>query len=226
MKIIISICILLGVAGALWYFFMPKEYVPTVSYSSLTEEPGPQIRIIAFGDSLTAGYGLGLSESYPAQLEKRLRADGYDVQVINSGVSGETTAVNTTRAEFIRTQQPEMVILGIGGNDALRFVPIAETEKNMRQTLTTLLGGNNPPKVILLSIQSPSNAGSEYKTQFDALYPKLAAEFNVPLVPFIVEEVSRNASLVQADGIHPTKAGYAVLVAKYIAPAVEAVLKK
>lgn len=227
MKIIISIIVAFGGALGVWYFLSGPDTSPALLQTDVgdTSNVVSAIKIIAFGDSLTAGFGLSLPESYPAQLELRLRERGYDVEVINSGVSGETTAGNSMRAEFIRAQNPDIVILGIGGNDALRFVSVAETERNITQTLTVLRGGEKPPHVFLLTIQSPSNAGAEYKASFDALYPKLAAEFNVTRVPFIVEEVSRNPSLLQSDGIHPTKEGYSVLVDSYVLPPVESYVK-
>jgi acyl-CoA thioesterase-1 len=227
MRIIIS-SILIVCAGALvWYFLsMPKTVaVPTqIIHTPLPESP-TAIKIVAFGDSLTAGLGLPLNESYPAQLEQRLRERDYDVTVINSGVSGETTAGNTNRADFIRAQNPDMVILGTGGNDALRFLPVDEAYINIKSTLTTLLSGENPPQVLLLSIQAPSNAGAQYKESFDALYQRLSSEFSIPLVPFVVPEVALNPQLLQTDGIHPIKEGYEVLVNSYILPAVEQSLK-
>lgn len=226
MKKIISSVIAVGALLGVGYFFLtPTPALPTLP-SPVPEVNSAAIKIIAFGDSLTAGYGLVLSETYPALLEKKLKDRGYDVDVINSGVSGETTSGNTVRAEFIRAQNADLVILGIGGNDALRFIPVPETTLHMERTLTTLLSGENPPEVFLLSMQAPSNAGTEYKAAFDALYPELALQFGIERIPFIVEEVSRNPALLQADGIHPTKEGYAVLIDAYILPRVESFLKK
>lgn len=227
MKIITSIALLVGVLLLIWNVFNVSNQRNTPT--SQDEKNGlavpAAIKIIAFGDSLTAGLGLALSESYPAQLEERLREKGYDVDIINSGVSGETTAGNSLRAAFIRAQNPDIVILGIGGNDALRFLPVDEAYKNIQTTLTTLLSGENPPHVLLLSMQAPSNVGLQYKKSFDGLYTRLASEFDIPLVPFIVPEVSRNPEFLQADGIHPRKEGYMLLVDTYILPAVELVLE-
>ena len=232
-KVLIGITLLIIVAILGWYFLGMTDSDPSAAptppsqgtVTQLTEQEDPStIQIIAFGDSLTAGLGLPLAESYPAQLEQRLKDLGQNVQVINSGVSGETTAGNNARAEFIRSQNPDMVILGIGGNDALRFLSVEEAYTNMQTTLETLLTGDNPPKVLLLNIQAPLNAGIEYKESFDALYPKLASEFNVPLVPFVTEEVARNPELLQADGIHPTGDGYTLLVNTYILPAIKQLL--
>ncbi|MFT5036937.1 MAG: acyl-CoA thioesterase-1 [Candidatus Azotimanducaceae bacterium] len=226
MKIIISLSFV-AIALASYFFFVPKDaWVQNIDRPIQNTEVKAAIQIIAFGDSLTAGLGLSLSDSYPAQLETALREQGFDVDVINSGVSGETTAGNLTRAQFIRDQNPDIVILGIGGNDALRFLPIENARENIRVTLTTLLSGESPPEVLLLSMQAPSNAGVSYKQSFDSIYPTLATEFSIPLAPFIVDEVSRNPNLLQADGIHPTAEGYTVLIDNYLFSAIMLLLTK
>ncbi len=231
MKTIINLITILSLLAVAGFFFMfsnqgsSTDKHPVVSQTNDTATTSP-VKIIAFGDSLTAGYGLPLADSYPSQLEKKLQADGFSVEVINSGVSGETSASNEQRAQFIRNQNPDIIILGIGGNDALRFLPVSDTYQNIKDTLSILQAGTNPPQVILLSIQAPINVGLVYKKSFDDMYPKLAKEFNLQLTPFIVEEVSRNPDLLQADGIHPKKEGYTILVDKYILPEVESMLTK
>jgi len=198
------------------------------SNSPNTNTPMPQstnnleraFTIIAFGDSLTAGYGLPSSESYPAQLGKRLIEAGYDVSVINSGVSGETTRGNLERAQFIRDQNPDIVLLGIGGNDALRILPLSETRNNMRETIETLQSGDNPPVILLLQMQAPLNAGVAYKEEFDSLYTSLALETDVTLVPFLTEEVFLDANNKLNDGIHLNRVGYGKVVDLYIVPEV------
>ena len=142
------------------------------------------LTIIAFGDSLTAGYGLPASESYPAQLEALLKEKGVSVRVVNAGVSGETTRGNLERAAFIRKQSPDIVLLGIGGNDALRMLPLEETKKNIRGTIQTLQAGEQPPVLVLLTMQGPLSAGAAYKRDFDAMYPELAREFDLIQSPF------------------------------------------
>lgn len=174
------------------------------------------ITIVAFGDSLTAGYGLPISESYPAQLEAALRKQGLPVTVINSGVSGETTKGNLERAAFIRAQNPDIVLLGIAGNDALRALPLAETKKNISDTITTLRAGDTPPVVLLLQMQSPLNAGFAYKREFDALYQTLANENDIELLPFITTKVFLNSDYVLPDRIHLNKAGYAEVIDLYL----------
>lgn len=224
-NIIFGLLVLGGVVAVTFLYFTyssGQDVVPKKDPVSIAEpqKNTEQTTVIAFGDSLTAGYGLPLYESYPSQLEKLLQEKGLSVRVINSGISGETTKGNFERAQFIRNQNPRMVILGIGGNDALRSLPIEETKKNIESTLTVLLSGENPPKVLLLRMQAPLNSGVEYKKEFDAMYPFFASKYSLPLVPFIVPEVSLNKTYLQNDGIHPTRDGYAILVTKYVFPAV------
>lgn len=184
------------------------------------------ITIIAFGDSLTAGYGLPAAESYPAQLEARLVAGGYDVRVINAGVSGETTRGNLERAMFIREQDPDIVLLGIGGNDALRRLPLDETKQNLSQTIETLQGGDEPPVVILLAMQAPLTAGLSYKRDFDAMYEELADRYALMTAPFITTDVFLDNSKKLPDGIHLNRDGYAVVAGEYLFPVVTAVLDR
>lgn len=217
MKQISSIALLILVISGvlLGIFFFHAEKTPVLPQSETTEAK-PTYTIIAFGDSLTAGFGLPLSESYPAQLATRLKERGVDAEVINAGVSGETSRGNLERAQFIRSQNPTIVLLGIGGNDALRLLPLNETEANIRNTLTTLTSGENPPEVILLEMQAPLNVGPAYKQQFDALYATLEKEYRIPLVPFITEEVFLTPAYKLADGIHLNKEGYGKIVDDYV----------
>lgn len=174
------------------------------------------LQIIAFGDSLTAGYGLPASEAYPAQLGAELTKRGYSVNVINSGVSGETTRGNLERATFIRSQNPDIVILGIGGNDALRLLPVAETKNNIQKTIEILQGGNNPPVVVLLRMQAPINVGLAYKQSFDSLYVDLAKEYKLELLPFITAELFLDTSNKLSDGIHYNQQGYKKVIEMYL----------
>ncbi len=184
------------------------------------------VEIIAFGDSLTAGYGLPASEGYPAQLEVELRNRGYQVKVINSGVSGETTRGNLERASFIRSQNPDIVLLGIGGNDALRLLPVEETEKNIEETIRILKSGENPPVVLLLRMQAPINVGLGYKQKFDSLYEEIADRQEVILLPFLTAEVFLNPDNKLSDGIHLNKIGYKQVVDLYLADTVSEVIEK
>ena len=177
-----------------------------------------EVLIVAFGDSLTAGYGLPAEEAYPAKLEAALRAQGKSVRVINAGVSGETTKGNLERAAFIRAQNPDIVLLGIGGNDALRQLPLEAAKSNITQTINILQGGEHPPVVVLLQMQAPLNAGLAYKQTFDAMYESLAKQEQVLLVPFLTTEVFLAIENKLADGIHLNATGYQKVVDEYLLP--------
>ncbi len=183
-----------------------------------------EITIVAFGDSLTAGYGLPVFETYPAQLENALRADGFSVRVINAGVSGETTRGNLERATFVHSQSPNIVLLGIGGNDALRQLPIDDIRTNITKTIDILTQGENPPVVLLLRMQAPLNAGSAYKQSFDAVYPAIAKEYGLSLIPFITPEVFLQRENLLPDGIHLNAMGNKVIVETYLVPALKPLL--
>lgn len=228
MKKIISISIVLILTVlSIWAWVASRETAPLTTEGGGAEHvQATTFTIIAFGDSLTAGYGLPLSESYPAQLEVRLREAGYRAKVINAGVSGETTKGNLERAPFIRDQNPDIVLIGIGGNDALRYLPVEETEKNMRAAIETFLTSKNPPSIILLRMQAPLNAGFAYKKSFDALYETLSDEYKITLVPFYTKEMFLNPEYKLDDGIHFNKAGYTKVIDDYILEAVEDILSQ
>ncbi len=202
------------------YAYVVRKDAPLVLPPSGSTGTTSKYTIIAFGDSLTAGYGVSQSESYPAQLEARLRGEKIDARVINAGVSGETTKGNLERATFIRKQNPQIVILGIGGNDALRYLPIEETVQNMRATIEILRDGDNPPLVLLLQMQAPLNAGFSYKQKFDALYAALSDEYDIPLVPFLTKLIFLNPAYKLNDGIHYNRDGYAKVIDEYLLEAV------
>lgn len=210
---------------ALWWWLTPSANDRALSLVE-TRPPSATYTIVAFGDSLTAGYGLPAGEAYPAQLEAALLEAGYSVRIINAGVSGETTRGNVERASFIRSQNPDIVLLGIGGNDALRLLPIEETEKNLRQSIATLQSGESPPVVIFLRMQAPLTAGLGYKERFDALYEELAKEYGLILVPFITAELFLDSANKLPDGIHYNAQGYRKVVDQYLKDTVMAVLER
>ena len=223
-KIIILIVVILLLLG---YWLWPKKDQGIIAnLPDRVSESDEAIKIISFGDSLTAGYGVPINESYPSLLEKALLAQNYDIKIINSGVSGETTRGNLERAEFIREQNPDIVLLGIGGNDALRRLPIEETEKNINDTINTLKSGNNPPVVILLSMQAPINLGLGYKQRFDSIYSNLAETHNILLVPFITTEVFLKSGNRLPDGIHLNAQGYQEVIDLYLLKTITSVLDK
>ncbi|MXP43131.1 arylesterase [Altererythrobacter sediminis] len=174
---------------------------------------GPERRILAFGDSLFAGYNLDQGESYPARLEAALRARGINARVSNAGVSGDTTAAARQRLTFTLDAQdspPELVIVEFGGNDLLRNLPPAETRANLAAMLDELAKRDIP--VLLMGMRAPPNLGAEFQREFDGIYPALAKEYGAALVPFFIESVYDQPQLIQSDRIHPTADGVETLV--------------
>lgn len=176
----------------------------------------PTTTIVAFGDSITAGYGLDIKDAYPAVLERALRNAGYDVVVINSGVSGETSAGGLSRAEFVASQKPDIVIVALGGNDMLRGIDPAATKNNLAGIIETFQ--RSGARVILAGMRAAANLGEGYVMQFDAVYPALAREFSVPLVPFLLDGVALEKSLNQRDGIHPNEEGARIIAEENLLP--------
>jgi acyl-CoA thioesterase-1 len=179
--------------------------------------------IVAFGDSLTAGFGADPGDSYPDYLEKDLKAKGYDYQVINQGISGNTTKDGVDRLEDALRLKPVLVIVAFGGNDGLRGLPIASTRENLDQIVATLL--HSGAKVVLGGITLPPNYGSDYIRQFNQTYALLAAKYHVPMLPFLLQDVYGVPGSMQADGIHATDEGNAQ-VARNLLPLIVPLLKK
>lgn len=175
---------------------------------------GREIRILALGDSLFAGYGLRRGESYPARLETALRARGINARIANAGVSGETSAGGLERLGFTLGNQqppPDLVILSLGGNDLLRGLPPAQTRANLDAILRELRRRKIP--ALLMGLLAPPNLGSDYRAEFDAIYPGLARKYQAELVPFFLQAVTGKPDLVQQDHVHPTAAGIEEIVA-------------
>ncbi len=190
---------------------------PTPEPAPAAAAPAPDNRpvIIAFGDSLTAGFGADPGDSYPDFLEKDLNAAGYHYQVVNQGISGNTTKDGVDRLQDALRLKPVLVIVAFGGNDGLRGLPIASTRANLDQIVATLL--HSGAKVVLGGITLPPNYGPDYIRQFNQTYPLLAAKYHVPLLPFLLQGVYGVAGGMQADGIHATANGNAQ-VAKNLLP--------
>lgn len=166
--------------------------------------------IVAFGDSLTAGFGVPVEESYPAQLQRRLDQAGYRYEVINAGVSGDTTAGGVRRIDWILKSRPRIVIVELGANDGLRGLNLEDTSANLEQMLRRFQEAG--VAVVLAGMQLPPNYGAEYTGRFTALYGNLAKKYRATYLPFFLEGVAAHPSLNQADGIHPTGEGYRLVV--------------
>lgn len=192
-----------------------------VAISRPTEAAG--FRIVALGDSLTAGKGLTPEEAFPAQLEKVLRGRGYDVTVINAGVSGDTTAGGLSRLDWALADRPDLVIVELGANDGLRAIDPDETRKNL-DTILTRLGEQKIP-VLLTGMKAPPNLGEAYAQKFESIYPELAQKHGATIFPFFLEGVAGEPRFNQEDGLHPTTDGVLVII-KNILPYLEPLLKK
>jgi acyl-CoA thioesterase-1 len=179
--------------------------------------------IVAFGDSLTAGYGADPGDSYPDFLEKDLNQSGYRYQVINQGISGNTTKDGVDRLQDVLGLKPVLVIVAFGGNDGLRGLPIASTRENLDRMVAALL--HSGTKVVLGGITLPPNYGPDYIRQFNQTYALLAAKYHLPLLPFLLQDVYGVDGGMQNDGIHATDQGNAQ-VAKNLLPLITPLLRK
>ncbi len=171
--------------------------------------------IVFFGNSLTAGYGLSPSQAFPAIIQKKIDSLGLPYQVVNAGVSGETSSGGNTRIDWILRQPVDIFILELGANDGLRGIPLSETRKNLQSIIDKVKSKHPAVKLIFAGMQVPPNMGQKYSTEFRNIYTELAAKNSMTLVPFILEGVGGEAHLNQEDGIHPTAEGH-IIVAENI----------
>jgi acyl-CoA thioesterase-1 len=182
-------------------------------------------RIVALGDSLTAGLGLLESQAYPALLEAKLAEDGYAFDVINAGISGDTTAAGLARTDWVLQGDVRVLIVELGANDGLRGLPVAEMKKNLGAIIDK--AQTRGIWVLLLGMEAPPNFGPEYASSFRQVYRDLANERHVALVPFMLDKVAGHPDLNQADGIHPTAEGTRIVAETIwhaLRPVVDAVL--
>ena len=196
---------------------------PAASSAPQQTPRGPERRILAFGDSLFAGYGLEDGQGYPDVLEAALRGRGINARVIDSGVSGDTSAAGLQRVEFVLDGldgPPDLAIVELGGNDLLRGISPAETRENLTAILAELQERRVP--VLLMGMRAPPNLGEAYVAEFDAIYPALAQRFGAALVPFLLEPVYDKPELIQPDRIHPTAEGIEAMVAATVDDVAEA----
>ena len=205
------------VSGAL---FFSLAFIP-----DLKGEPPPVI--LAFGDSLTAGFGVPEPENYPSRLRGFLKKGGYPHRVVNAGVSGDTTAGGVRRIDWLLKQNPQIVILALGANDGLRGLSIGEMYFNLKKIIE--ICRERRAQVLLAGMKIPPNYGEEYSQEFVDVYVKLSEEFELRLLPFLLEGVAAKREYTQADGIHPLGPGYEIVAAtvwKHLEPMLTAISSK
>ncbi|NJO38305.1 MAG: arylesterase [Rhizobiales bacterium] len=171
-------------------------------------------RIGVLGDSLTAAYGLALEQGFPAQLERALRAQGYECEVLDAGVSGDTTAGGLARLDWMLADQPSHVILELGANDGLRGLPTEQMEANLDAIIARLQAADIP--VLLTGMLPPPNLGRDYTEAFAKVFQDLAGKHEIPLYPFFLDGVAADPALNQPDQLHPTGDGVAVIVERIL----------
>lgn len=163
--------------------------------------------ILFFGDSLTAGYGLEQGEGFPEILQQKIDSIGLSYQVVNAGLSGETSAGGKNRIDWVLKQNVDVFVLELGANDGLRGIPLEETRNNLQEIIDFVRKENPNIEIILAGMQIPPNMGQDYTSEFKEIFPELAEKNDVHLIPFLLEDVAGNPDLNQQDGIHPTAEG-------------------
>ena len=176
------------------------------------------VKIVAFGDSLTAGFGLARKDGFTAKLQKALQARGHDVVIVNAGVSGDTTSGGLSRMDWSLEPDTDAVILELGANDMLRGIKVDEVRSNLAAMMKALKARKLP--VLIAGMRAAPKLGEDYARAFDAIYPDLAEEYDTLLYPFFLDGVAGNVALNQEDGVHPTAVGIDVIVER-ILPKVE-----
>ena len=191
--------------------------------SAASATPRADHVVVALGDSLTAGLGVGVEEAYPALLEARLRREGFDYRVVNAGVSGDTSAGGLRRLDWALKLKPQVLIVALGANDGLRGQPPATLRANLTQIVERARAAG--ARVLLAGMRVPPNYGDEYARAFAAVYASVARATGVPLAPFLLDGVAGDPRLNQADGIHPTAEGQRV-IAEHLWPHLRPLLAK
>lgn len=187
-------------------------------FSLLIHQPEVDSKtIIFYGDSITAGYGVGTEFAFPHIIEAQLDKNGFDAEVINAGLSGETSAGGLTRIDWILNRQFDVFVLELGANDGLRGLPVKETKKNLQAIIDKVIGKYPKTQIILAGMMVPPNMGPEYANAFEGLFVKLAEDNEVELIPFLLKDVAGIEELNQPDGIHPNIKGHQI-IAKNLYP--------
>ena len=194
--------------------YLSLLYMSATAHAQSTPAQSTPVKLAILGDSLAAGYGVKPGQSVPARLEAALKAQGRNVTVINHGVSGDTTAGGLDRVDWMLADKPDIVMVELGANDALRGLDPAAAERNLDAIIAKLKTAG--VTVWLAGMLAPRNFGPEYAQQFDGLYKRLAEKYNVPLYPFFLDGVAQDVALNQADGLHPNPKGVDIIVERLL----------
>jgi acyl-CoA thioesterase-1 len=216
--------ILVGLAAILGPLITAEDFA--LNAAQVPQSSARPARLLAFGDSLTEGYGVPPGAAFPVRLERALKARGHNVTVVNAGVSGETSAGGLQRIDWILADianLPDAAIVELGANDGLRGLPAAEMERNLDGILAKLKTRNI--SLLFTGMKAPRNFGENYAAEFDAVFPRLAAKYGALFYPFFLEGVILDRSLVQPDGIHPNPAGVDAIVER-ITPLAERLVQQ
>ncbi|RIV67696.1 arylesterase [Flagellimonas aequoris] len=187
------------------------EETTTDDTNQKIETTSSSSKILFFGDSLTAGYGLEVSQAFPALVQQKLDSLGLQYSVVNAGLSGETTASGKNRLNWVLEEGIDIVVLELGANDGLRGIPLTETRSNLQSMIQMIRNRLPEAKIILAGMKIPPNMGPEYTSEFESIFPELATQENVALIPFLLEDVAGIPGLNQEDGIHPTLQGQKIV---------------
>jgi acyl-CoA thioesterase-1 len=188
---------------------------------AVTPEKSEKKTVLFYGNSLTAGYGLDEDASFPALIQDKIDSLNLNYNVINGGLSGETTASGLSRLEWFLEEEPEVFILELGGNDGLRGIPLDETRRNLEAIISSISQKYPDTKILLAGMQIPPNMGIEYTEEFRKMYAEIAENQNLEFIPFLLEGVAGDPELNLPDGIHPTEEGQKIVaqtVWKHLAP--------
>lgn len=202
----------------------PAETRQNRSAPSSESEPRPGA-VVVLGNSIAAGYGIQQEQAFPALLQQRIDSLGWPFEVVNGGLSGETTAGGLRRVDWLLRRPVDVLIIELGGNDGLRGIPVEVTRQNLQGIIDKTREQQPQAEIILAGMQLPPNLGQTYTTRFRELYPTLARENDVALIPFVLERVGGVRELNQPDGIHPTAAGQR-LIAENVWEVLEPILRE
>lgn len=209
-----ALAISFSVLSTVFLFSCGGNSAKKTEEQTITSSPSqsdPEKTILFFGNSLTAGYGIDPEDAFAGLVQKRLDSLGKAYKVINGGLSGETTAGGLSRLDWFLEEEPFLFILELGGNDGLRGIQLSETKSNLLSIIDKVKSKYPNTKIILAGMQIPPNMGQEYTDEFKAIYPAVAKEKEVTLIPFLLEGVAGNPELNLPDGIHPTEAGHQIV---------------